>query len=116
VLRNAGEYGDAQALVDGLTGDQLTYAQLAAYVDRVAAGLTERGLRPGETVAVFSPNTIWYPVLFHGIAAAGALSSTINSLYTPDEIAFQLKDSSPCRPSWTGHWPRRRFSRSRRSS
>jgi acyl-CoA synthetase (AMP-forming)/AMP-acid ligase II len=93
VLRHAAEHKDDQALVDGLTGDQLSYGQLAAYVDRVAAALAERGIKPGDTVAVFSPNTIYYPVVFHGIAAAGALSSTINSLYTPDEIAFQLRDS-----------------------
>src|SRR3712207_8866989 len=35
----------------------------------------------------------WYPVVFHGIAKAGCVMSPINSLYTPDEIAFQLKDS-----------------------
>ena len=93
VLRNAAERKDDQALVDGLSGDQLTYGQLAGYVDRVAAALAERGVKPGDTVAIFSPNTIYYPVVFHGIAAAGALSSTINSLYTPEEIAFQLKDS-----------------------
>ncbi|MBA2553552.1 MAG: 4-coumarate--CoA ligase family protein [Geodermatophilaceae bacterium] len=93
VLRRAAEHKDSPALVDGLSGDQLTYGQLAAYVDRVAAALADRGIKPGDTVAVFSPNTIYYPVIFHGIAAAGALSSTINSLYGPDEIAFQLKDS-----------------------
>jgi len=93
VLRKAGDHKDEQALVDGLSGDQLTYGQLVGYVDRVAAALVERGIKPGDTVAVFSPNTIYYPVVFHGIAAAGALSSTINSLYTPREIAFQLKDS-----------------------
>ncbi|MEJ7703112.1 MAG: AMP-binding protein [Geodermatophilaceae bacterium] len=71
----------------------LPTASSSAYVDRVAAALVERGIKPGDTVAVFSPNTIYYPVVFHGIAAAGALSSTINSLYTPREIAFQLKDS-----------------------
>ncbi|WRL64131.1 AMP-binding protein [Blastococcus brunescens] len=32
-------------------------------------------------------------MVFHGIAAAGCVMSPINSLYTPDEIAFQLKDS-----------------------
>jgi acyl-CoA synthetase (AMP-forming)/AMP-acid ligase II len=32
-------------------------------------------------------------VVFHGIARAGLVSSPINSLYTPDEIAFQLRDS-----------------------
>ena len=71
----------------------ITHGQLAAYVDRVAANLHARGLRKGDVVAVFCPNTPWYPVVFHGIAAAGCVMSPINSLYTPDEIAFQLKDS-----------------------
>ncbi|MDP9429528.1 MAG: 4-coumarate--CoA ligase family protein [Actinomycetota bacterium] len=85
---------DAPALIDGLKGDVITHGQLAAYVDRVAAALYARGLRKGDVVAVFSPNTPWFPVVFHGIAAAGCVMSPINSLYTPDEIAFQLRDSS----------------------
>lgn len=93
VLRRSAELADHQALVDGLSGDSLTYGQLAAYIDRFAAGITARGLKPGDTVAIFSPNTIWYPVVFHGVAAAGGTSTTVNSLYTPDEIAFQLRDS-----------------------
>jgi acyl-CoA synthetase (AMP-forming)/AMP-acid ligase II len=93
ILGGNADRQDAVALVDGMRGDQLTYGQLAAYVDRVAAALHERGLRKGDVVAVFSPNTAWYPVVFHGIAKAGLISSPINSLYTPDEIAFQLQDS-----------------------
>ncbi|UOY00319.1 4-coumarate--CoA ligase family protein [Blastococcus sp. PRF04-17] len=84
---------DAPALIDGLKGDVITHGQLAAYVDRVAANLHARGLRKGDVVAMFVPNTPWYPVIFHGIAKAGMVMSPINSLYTPDEIAFQLKDS-----------------------
>ena len=84
---------EAPALVDGLKGDTITHGQLAAYVDRVAAALHARGLRKGDVVAVFCPNTPWFPVVFHGIAAAGCVMSPINSLYTPDEIAFQLRDS-----------------------
>jgi acyl-CoA synthetase (AMP-forming)/AMP-acid ligase II len=84
---------DAVALIDAMRGDSITHGQLAGYVDRVAAALHEKGLRKGDVVAIFSPNTAWYPVVFHGIAAAGLVSSPINSLYTPDEIAFQLKDS-----------------------
>jgi acyl-CoA synthetase (AMP-forming)/AMP-acid ligase II len=83
----------APALVDGLTGDTISHGQLAAYVDRVAAALHARGLRKGDVVAMFCPNTPWYPVVFHGIAAAGCVMSPINSLYTPDEIAFQIRDS-----------------------
>jgi acyl-CoA synthetase (AMP-forming)/AMP-acid ligase II len=84
---------DAPALIDGLKGDVITHGQLGQYIDRVAANLHARGLRKGDVVAVFCPNTPWFPVVFHGIAAAGCVMSPINSLYTPDEIAFQLKDS-----------------------
>ncbi|SDN57616.1 4-coumarate--CoA ligase family protein [Geodermatophilus sp. DSM 45219] len=93
VLAAGRERPDAPALVDGLKGDVITHGQLAAYVDRVAAALHARGLRKGDVVAMFCPNTPWYPVVFHGIAAAGCVMSPINSLYTPDEIAFQLRDS-----------------------
>ncbi|HEX2073328.1 MAG TPA: 4-coumarate--CoA ligase family protein [Geodermatophilus sp.] len=93
VLAAGRERPDAPALVDGLKGDTITYGQLVGYVDRVAAALHARGLRKGDVVAVFCPNTPWYPVVFHGIAAAGCVSTPINSLYTPDEIAFQLRDS-----------------------
>ncbi|MCA0144952.1 4-coumarate--CoA ligase family protein [Blastococcus sp. LR1] len=93
VLAAGKERPDAPALIDGLKGDVITHGQLAQYVDRVAANLHARGLRKGDVVAVFCPNTPWFPVVFHGIAAAGCVMSPINSLYTPDEIAFQLKDS-----------------------
>src|SRR5918998_2517200 len=93
VLAAGRERPDAPALIDGLRGDVITHGQLAGHVDRVAAALHARGLRKGDVVAMFCPNTPWYPVVFHGIAAAGCVMSPINSLYTPDEIAFQLRDS-----------------------
>ncbi len=93
VLRAATRAPDHPAVIDGVSGQTLTFAQLAGYIDRFAAALAERGVVKGDVIAVFSPNTIYYPVLFHGIARTGAISTTINSLYTPDEIAFQLKDA-----------------------
>ncbi|MGY1813902.1 4-coumarate--CoA ligase family protein [Blastococcus sp. SYSU D00820] len=93
VLSAGRDRPDAPALIDGLKGDTITHGQLAGYVDRVAAALAARGLVKGDVVAVFCPNTPWFPVVFHGIAAAGCVMSPINSLYTPHEIAFQLKDS-----------------------
>ena len=93
VLSAGRDRPDAPALIDGLSGDTITHGQLAQYVDRMAAALHESGLRKGDVVAVLCPNTPWYPVVFHGIAAAGCVMSPINSLYTADEIAFQLRDS-----------------------
>jgi len=93
VLRAASRLPDHPAVIDGVSGQTLSFAQLAGYIDRFAAALAERGVTKGDVIAVFSPNTIYYPVVFHGIAKTGAISTTINSLYGPDEIAFQLKDA-----------------------
>src|SRR5438270_147438 len=93
VLAAGKERPDAPALIDGVSGDVITHGQLAHHVDRLAAALHEKGLRKGDVVAVLCPNTPWYPVVFHGIAAAGCVMSPINSLYTADEIAFQIRDS-----------------------
>jgi acyl-CoA synthetase (AMP-forming)/AMP-acid ligase II len=84
---------DRPAMINGLTGDTLTYGQLAAMVNKFAAALAERGIGKGDVVAIFSPNIPQYAVVFHGILTAGAVATTINSLYTPDEIAHQLRDS-----------------------
>ena len=93
VLEHAAERGDKPALIDGPTGRTITYAQLAGGVQKLAAGLAERGLKKGDVFAIFSPNIPEYALAFHGIAAAGGIVTTLNSLYTVDEITFQLKHS-----------------------
>ncbi len=92
-LRHASDLGERTALVDATTGDSLTFAQTAAYAERVAAWLAAEGVGKGDRVMILAPNLIWYPVMFHGIALAGAVSTTANALYTGEEIAHQLADS-----------------------
>ena len=93
VLSRAQEYGDRPAMVDGVTGREITYAQLDVMSRRVAAGLAELGIRPGDVIALYSPNTILYPVVFYGATRAGATVTTVNALYTADELHKQLIDS-----------------------
>ncbi|MFC7243916.1 AMP-binding protein [Catellatospora aurea] len=93
VIGPAAARGDHPALVDGRTGQTLTYAQLAHMVDRLAAGLAGAGLRPGDVLALFSPNTLLYPVVFHAALAAGATVTTVNALATPKDLTTQLADS-----------------------
>ncbi len=93
VLGRAAELGDAPALIDGPSGRVLSFGQLAAQVERLAGGLAARGLKKGETVALFCPNVPEYAVVFLGVAAAGGVNSTVNSLYSPKELVHQFKDS-----------------------
>jgi len=72
---------------------QLTYGQLNATADRVAAGLHALGIRAGDHVALSCPNVPWFPIAYFGILKAGAVVVPLNVLLKPREIAYHLKDS-----------------------
>jgi acyl-CoA synthetase (AMP-forming)/AMP-acid ligase II len=93
VLERAPEYGRRAALVDGPTGETLTFSELADLVRRCAIGLAARGLRPGEVAGIYSPNVPEYAIAYYAISLAGAAATTVNALYTTDELAFQLRDA-----------------------
>src|ERR1700682_4782812 len=44
-------------------------------------------------MAIMAPNLPEYPIAFLGVASVGGVNTTLNPLYTTDEIAFQLRDS-----------------------
>ncbi|PIM74379.1 4-coumarate--CoA ligase family protein [Streptomyces sp. JV178] len=93
VLGHAADHGDTPALIDGADGTTLTYAQLDLFHRRLAAALTEAGLRKGDVLALHSPNTLAYPTAFYAATRAGATVTTAHPLATADELAKQLTDS-----------------------
>ena len=93
VLREATRVPDRPAIIDGPTGRSYTYAQFAGAVAAFAGGLMARGMGPGDTIALMSPNIPEFAIVFHGAATAGVAVSTINPTYTAEEVAFQLRDS-----------------------
>ncbi|HEY2765282.1 MAG TPA: AMP-binding protein [Pseudonocardiaceae bacterium] len=93
IFAGAADRAGRAALVDGVSGHSITYGELRVLVDRLAGALAARGIGKGDVVAVFAPNTPYYAVVFHAVLRAGAVASTVNSLYTADELANQLRDS-----------------------
>ncbi|HEV2912533.1 MAG TPA: 4-coumarate--CoA ligase family protein [Pyrinomonadaceae bacterium] len=93
VLRGAGRWSSKPALIDGQTGRHITYGELADSVRRAAAGLSARGLRKGEVCAIYSPNCPEYAIAFHAVASLGGVNTTINPVYTVEEVAHQLRDA-----------------------
>jgi len=77
----------------GFFGRITTYANLAAEVQRVAAGLQKLGVRPGTKVGLFLPNTPTFIVYYFAILKAGGTVVNFNPLYTLEELTFQAKDS-----------------------
>ena len=94
VLRRVDELGDKPALIDGSSGRTVTFLQLREQVNRMSAGLQQRGFRKGDVFAVFIPNMPEYATIFLGVAAAGGINTTVNSLYSTADLVHQFKDSN----------------------
>jgi 4-coumarate--CoA ligase len=93
MLARADELGDKPALIDGPSGRVITYSGLKQAVRALAGGLVARGFAPGDTLAILAPNLPEYAVVFHGVAYAGGVVTTINPTYTAHEIHAQLVDA-----------------------
>jgi long-chain acyl-CoA synthetase len=74
-------------------GGRLRYRQIKDQADRVAAGLQQLGIQPGDRVALMLPNVPQFVVTFYGILRAGATVVPTNPLYTRSELAHQLADA-----------------------
>jgi long-chain acyl-CoA synthetase len=72
---------------------RFSYHELAAHVDRLAAGLLARGIGAGQTVALFLPNTPWHTVSFFAVLKTGARVAHLSPLDAPRELAHKLGDS-----------------------
>ncbi len=91
VLEHAAQYGGRPALIDGPTGRTITFGQLPEQIRRAATGLAARGFGKGDVCAILSPNVPEYAVAFHAVARVGGINTTLNPVYTEDEIAHQLQ-------------------------
>jgi 4-coumarate--CoA ligase len=93
VLNGGAARPDRSAFVDGATARATTYAEFAEQVRSLAGGFVSWGLEPGDVVALMAPNSPEYGVVFHAVAFAGGIVTTINPTYTPGEVAHQLADA-----------------------
>ena len=93
--RNTHRYADRVALHDPASGRSWTYAELGGAVDRLAAGLAARGVRPGDTIVYQLFNTPEFALLYLAAQACGAVGAPINFRLAPGETAYILDDSAP---------------------
>jgi len=90
VAASARDYPDAPALQ--FFGREMSYRELQDQIERAAAGLRERGVRPGDPVAIVLPNCPQHIVAFYAVLRLGAVVVEHNPLYTPRELRTQFED------------------------
>jgi len=88
---SATHHGDREAVVLG--DARLTYTEVNGAANQVANLLVERGIRPGDKVALSCPNLPYFPIVYYGILKAGATVVPLNVLLKGREVAYHLDDS-----------------------
>jgi long-chain acyl-CoA synthetase len=74
-------------------GAVVTYKEMNDISNRVAAALVDMGVKKGDRVGMFMPNTPQFVMIYYGILKAGAAVVATNPLYTPPEIEHQASDA-----------------------
>jgi len=91
VPASAARHPDRPAL--RLADLELSYAQLDDGSARVAGLLRERGVGPGDRVALMLPNVPQFALAYYGALRLGAVVVPMNVLLKRREVAFQMGDA-----------------------
>src|SRR5437588_7619232 len=87
----AREVGDKPAL---LMGDRsVSFREIDQLSDRLAAALAQRGVRPGDRVTIFMPNSVEFVIAFYGTLKIGGVVNPINAQSKEREVRFQVDDA-----------------------
>src|SRR5258708_25775834 len=81
----AEETPDAPAFIHGER--TLSFAELLDCAARVAQGLADLGVGPGDRVALWLPNVPAYPILYCACVRVGAIAVAVNTRYRAVEVA-----------------------------
>jgi len=88
--RAAARWGAREAVVVRHQDLRLTYAELLAAADELAAGLLNLGLAPGDRIGIWSPNRFEWVVTQFATARAGLILVNINPAYRIAELEYAL--------------------------
>jgi long-chain acyl-CoA synthetase len=92
MLRNASSHNpNGTAIV--FRDITINYAQLNEYAEKFAAGLAETGVKKGDCVALYLPNTPQFVIGYYGALKLGAIITACSPLYKERELLYQLNDS-----------------------
>uniref|UniRef100_A0A480N5L4 Medium-chain acyl-CoA ligase ACSF2, mitochondrial n=1 Tax=Sus scrofa TaxID=9823 RepID=A0A480N5L4_PIG len=82
---------DKEALVVFHENIRLTFAQLKEQVDKAAAGLLSIGLRKGDRLGMWGPNSYAWVLIQLATAQAGIILVSVNPAYQAPELEYALK-------------------------
>lgn len=84
------------ALIDGNTGQQISYADFERRSNALASALRGKGVRKGDRVAMMAFNSPQFMEVAFAVAKLGAVLVPINFRLMAPEVRYILDDAAPC--------------------
>jgi len=75
-------------------GAVISYKEMNALTDHMAAALVEMGVKKGDRVGIFMPNTPQFVIAYFGILKVGGVVVAVNPTYPPDEVIIPVDDAN----------------------
>src|ERR671923_236085 len=75
-------------------GAVISYKEMNALTDHMAAALVEIGVKKGDRVGIFMPNVPQFVIAYFGILKAGGVVVAVNPTYPPDEVMTPVNDAN----------------------
>lgn len=83
------------AYVNAVTKERLDWRQVKDAATYISTALVRKhGLKEGDTVALFSQNSIWYPVAMHATLRVGGILSGASPAYNVEEMTYALQTAN----------------------
>ena len=90
---NAATQPDKAFLIAPESGLQMTYAQLQAHAQDIAARLDAMGITGGEKVALLLPNGYWTTALLLGVIYSGRVIVPLNAVSGNAALSYVIEHS-----------------------
>ncbi len=75
-------------------GAVISYKEMNALTDHMAAALCDLGVKKGDRVGIFMPNVPQFVIAYFGILKAGGVVVAVNPTYPPDEVITPVNDAN----------------------
>ncbi|KAJ5559210.1 hypothetical protein N7535_009438 [Penicillium sp. DV-2018c] len=83
---------DIAGFTNAATKERVRYDEVKDYATWISTALVRKfGLLSGQTVALFGPNTVWYPVAMFSTTRVGGIISGASPAYSVEEMTYALK-------------------------
>ena len=93
ILDSCRRFASKTAIVDTSCNRRFSYAEYGELVETLARGFVAASLKPGETVAIYLPNSWEFCAAYHATTLARGVPTLLNPSYREREVRYQLENS-----------------------